>query len=332
MKLFSFLFLAASISASTLLAPLYDLAAQQIIVQIKGAIGGIKDQISADGASTAILEQFETAFNDLDPQVVVDLLKQMPVEDIMEGGLSADDFAGIFADVNSTAMDGIDFTALNDEILANLNASDIAAFEQAMDAALQVTSSIQELYDSEITISNFLGVFTDIVDAVVRVNGVYGGSSTTTAILQKVLLGTSLMAEKAVYFFENFKDFKYMYEDAVMLTKLEYERRIQKTLDIICEDEFNSVNFAIDVTKFSGSVVIDNWSEPVKTTADVWNTLVGNIPYLDDWQLSDKMVSKIEWYVQSAVDSVEGSLTELRILLLPLRGVIDGFVQNMSGC
>jgi len=80
-----------------------------------------------------------------------------------------------------------------------------------MDSMLQVAGSVQELFDSEITISNFVGVFTDVIDAASRMNGIYGTTSETTRILQQVLLWGSLLTEKALYFWENYQGECYNY-------------------------------------------------------------------------------------------------------------------------
>merc|ERR1712228_529521 len=96
--------------------------------------------------------------------------------------------------------------------------------------------------------------------------------------IRDILMWTSIIVEKGLYAFE------------------------------ICIDGFNAVNYAIDATKFAGTVVIDNWSEPVKETVDIWNTLVGNVPYLDDWQIPSSGLTTVEKYVQMIVDSIEGSL------------------------
>jgi len=324
MKIFSVLFFAASVSASTLLSPLYDMAAQQVIDTARGILAGIKGELEALNQPTNVITEFETALNGLSNQAVVDVLKQIPIETILEGGLTAEDFAKVFE--NTDAMAGIDFSALNQEFIANLDNNTIAQFEQAMDAMVDAAASIQEVFDSEITLSNFVGVVTDILDAFDRLDGVFGFSTGTTDIIRDILMWTSVVVEKALYAFENYHDYLYMLEDAVLLTELEFERRI-KSVEV-CTDGFNAVNYAIDATKFAGTVVIDNWSEPVKETADIWNTLVGNVPYLDDWQIPTSVLTTVEWYVQMIVDSIEGSLIELRVLLLPLRSVIDGTVKN----
>ena len=37
-----------------------------------------------------------------------------------------------------------------------------------------------------------------------------------------------------------------MYQDALILTELEFTRRLQDSLDNVCTDEFNAINLAID--------------------------------------------------------------------------------------
>jgi len=327
---FSIFFLAASVSASTLLAPLYDMAAEQVVSAAMGILEDIKTKFGDNAQTVTVITEFENALKSISHEEIVNIIKTIPIEQIAEGGLTPEDMAAIFVD--NAAFDAIDWAAMEQEFINGLPADMVAKFEQSMEAFLHAVDSIQQVFDSEITMSNFVGVFTDVIDAFAQMDDVFGFSQGTTAALRDVLLYTSMISEKALYVYEHFQDYMYMLQDAVMLTELEFERRIQNAvLDTVCTDEFNAVNGAIAVTKFTGTVVIDNWVGPLQQTADMWNTMVGNVPYIDDWQLSDSLIEEFEACVQSFVDSIEGTLVELRVLLLPLRNVIDGTVQNLLG-
>ena len=56
----------SSASASTLLAPLYEVVANQVIGIAQSALTGIKTTIGDAGQSTVIVEQFEVALAGLD--------------------------------------------------------------------------------------------------------------------------------------------------------------------------------------------------------------------------------------------------------------------------
>ena len=58
------------------------------------------------------------------------------METILEGGLTPEDLALIFADQDTFAA--IDFTALSSEFVANLDAPSITQLDQAMEAFAQV--------------------------------------------------------------------------------------------------------------------------------------------------------------------------------------------------
>jgi len=58
---------------------------------------------------------------------VVDILKAIPVEQLMEGGLTVDDVAEIFKD--TAAMDSIDFSVLSDQMIQNLDADQKVMFK-----------------------------------------------------------------------------------------------------------------------------------------------------------------------------------------------------------
>jgi len=57
-----------SITATTLLAPLYDAAAQQIITSAKGILAGIKTELEILNQPTNVITEFETALNSLSNQ------------------------------------------------------------------------------------------------------------------------------------------------------------------------------------------------------------------------------------------------------------------------
>jgi len=323
MKLFSVLFLTC-VSASTLLSPLYELLAGQVITAGKNALTGIKEQLTNQGLPTAVIDQFETELDNLSTGDVVTILRQIPLENILEGNLTADDFAMVFE--NNPAFDNIDFSAMNQEIIANLDPSALGNFEQSMDAFTQLAGSVQNIFNAEITVYNFVAVLTDAVDALSRMNdafpGMIGGNM---AIAYDALFWVSLAAEKAIFFFESYEEYIYMYEDAVLLTELEFERRID--LSNACDSEFDPMGFLLNVSKFFATVIIDNWSEPLQRTVDVWNNFVGNLPYLDDYKIPDTTVATFESCLQDFADSVRGSVVEAKVLLSPFRAQIAGLVQ-----
>lgn len=152
-------------------------------------------------------------------------------------------------------------------------------------------------------------------------------------IFYDALFYTSLIAEKAIFFVESFDEYKYMYEDAVLLTELEFERRIQALLDNSCNANFDVLNLGVEVSKFAGTVIIDNWAEPVEKTAEVWNNLVGNVPYLDEYPISQQCLTDLETSVQNIVDSIQGSLIEAKVLFFPFKAQIAGVFQSaIGGC
>lgn len=331
MKLFGFLTLALSASASTLLAPLYEVVANQVIGIAQSALTGIKTTIGNAGQSTVIVEQFEVALAGLDSAVVVDILQQIPLETILEGGLTADDLALVFADQATFAA--IDFTAMQNEFISGLDVDTVAQLNQAMEAFVQATESLQKIFDSEISIYNFVAVITDTADAVSRLDDIYGFAGANMAMVYDAIFYISLASEKALFIIENRLDYIYMYQDAIALTKTEFERRISGDLDAVCDDTFDAIDLALTATEFASTVVLDNWGTPFEETIMVWNNLVGNVVFLDDYQIPSTVIDATESAVRSMVDSVKGSLVEINVLLIPFKSVINPTVQNMVfGC
>jgi hypothetical protein len=55
-----------SATASTLLAPLYEVVATQVVNSAQNALAGIKTELSNAGQSVTVITQFETALAGLD--------------------------------------------------------------------------------------------------------------------------------------------------------------------------------------------------------------------------------------------------------------------------
>ena len=77
---------------------------------------------------------------------------------------------------------------------------------------------------------------------------------------------------------------------------------------------------------------MDNWSKPVEDTANIWNVFIGNLPYLEDYSISSASLDTLEDWFFSSFASIEGSLVEVRILLLPFNAQINSVGQSMYGC
>ena len=130
-------------------------------------------------------------------------MKQIPIETILEGGLTPEDFATIFA--NTAAFDAINFESLNAEMISGLDSTQLANYEEGMDAFAQAADAIQDIFSSEITIYNFVAVITDTLDGLTKLDAAYGLTSGTTSVIRDVLLWVSLVTEKVLFVFENYQ-------------------------------------------------------------------------------------------------------------------------------
>jgi len=327
MKLFNFVFLALSASASTLLAPVYEALAGQIITQAKSALGSVKTQLANNAQATTAIDMFETKLDSLSTSEVVDILQSIPIETILEGDLTADDMVVIFQD--SAIFADMDFSGLSSELISSLDDSSLGSFNQSMDAFVEAADSLQNIFNSEITIYNFVAVFTDIVDAVPLLNDAFGFSSGTMDILTEILFYVSTISEKVIFLMESRSEYVYMYQNAILLTEREFEYRLKDSVDNLCNEDFDLMNLLIDVTKFTGTVVIDNWSAPFEQTLELWNVFIGNIPVLGDYPLPSTVVENIETQVQSAVDSIQGSLIELNVIVSLFKPQLNSVAQGL---
>jgi len=321
-----------SASASTLFAPLYEALAKQIISVASNALDGVKNSMSNNSQSVTIIDEFQTALNGIDEATVVDILQQVPIETLLEGGLNSDDLITVFqSSVANGTFDDIDFSGLTAEFTNNLDATALNDLNEAMDAFVQATESIQNIFASEITIYNFVAVMTDTLDAVTRLDDIYGFMGGNMAVAQEALFWVSLLTEKALFFIENKIEYQYMWQDAFTLINLEFDRRIQDSIDGICDDNFHFMNTIIDVANFYNDVVLDNLQTPFESSIDAYNTLVGNLPVVDNYQISAAQVVVIEDWIDNMANSIEGTLVELRVLTLPFQSSIDNMAQRFIG-
>jgi len=332
MKLFQFLFFALSASASTLFAPLYEALAKQVISVASNALDGIKTSMSNNSQATTVIDKFQSALNGIDEATVVDILQQVPIETLLEGGLTSDDLITVFTnEVANGTFDDIDFSALSAEFTAGLDTTALNDFNEAMDAFVQATDSIQNIFSSEITIYNFVAVMTDTLDAVTRLDDVYGFMGGNMAIAQEALFWTSLLVEKGLFFMENRMEYQYMWQDAFTLIELEFDRRLQDSIDGICDDTFHFMNTMIDIAEYYQDVVLSNLEEPFDSTIDAYNTLVGNLPVVDNYQIDTNQATIIKDWIDNMAGSIKGTLVELRVLTLPFQTQIDNMAQRFIG-
>merc|ERR1712227_22475 len=329
-EIVQFSFSSVSASASTLLAPVYEALAGQIISQAKSALTKVRDQLAGNGQATTAIDMFETKLDSLTTAEVVDILQSVPIETILEGDLTADDMVVIFQ--NSAIFDDMDFSGLSSELISSLDVNQLGSFNQSMDAFVEAATSIQSIFDSEITIYNFVAVFTDLIDAIRLLNDAFEFTTGISDTLTEVLFYISTITQKIIFAMESREEYKYMYENAILLTQREFEFRIQDSIDNLCTDDFDFMNTLIDVTKFAGPVVIDNWSGPFEDTLDLWNVFIGNIPVLGDYPISSTIVANIETSVQNAVDSITGSLVELNAISILFKPQLNSVAQGLFGC
>merc|ERR1712035_59445 len=131
------------------------------------------------------------------------------------------------------------------------------------------------------------------------------------------------MGEKGLFVWEEWKEYLYMYEDAVDLTMNEYNRRVVDTDERFCNGDVGIIKATQEKLKFVPNVVIDNWTTPVKKSVDIFNTLVENIPVVENYAVSDTILDTLIAQLDVAMLSVDGTLTELYAMTLPFASQIN---------
>ena len=264
---------------------MYDQMASLIMTQVTGLFESVQATLPA--GSSPVFDDFITKFKDIDNAEVVRILKEIDIELLLDGGLTPDDLVQIFAaeiDNVDSAFYGMDLTQIATEFTATLDPAHIEPFNNALLAMTESAGVFQDLYNGDINLHNIVGSFADIMDAAITLNDVY--SFTDSDTLTQGLFYTSIVAEKGLFVWEEWKEYMYMYEDAVDLTMNEYTRRVVDTDERFCNGDLGIIKATQEKLKFVPNVVIDNWTTPVKKSVDIFNTLVENIPVAENYAVS----------------------------------------------
>jgi len=220
----------------------------------------------------------------------------------------------------------MDLTQIATEFTGSLDQTQIEPFNNALLAMTESAAVFQDLYDGDVNIHNIVGSFADIMDAAITLNDVY--SFTDSDTLTQALFYTSIVVEKGLFVVEEWRDYLYMYEDAVDLTMNEYNRRVVDTDERFCNGDLGFIKATQEKLKFIPNVVIDNWTSPVKKTADIFNTLVENVPVLENYVLSDTLLDTILAELDVVMMSIDGTLTEIYAMTLPFGGQINAAARG----
>jgi len=328
MKLFKFLTLGAfSANAWTLLDPVYDQMASLIVNQVITIFDSVQAQLPA--GTTPVFDEFMTEFKDIGNAEVVRILKSVDIELLMEGGLTPEDLVTIFAEEiadPASPFAGMNLEAISAEFTASLDPALIEPFNNALHAMTESAGVFQDLYNGDINLHNIVGSFADIMDAALELNDVYNFAPSDT--LTQVLFYSSIAVEKGLFVVEEWKDYLYMYEDAVDLTMNEYYRRVVDTDEKFCNGDMGFIKYVQEKLKFVPNVVIDNWTTPVKKSAEIYNKLVENVPVVETYTLSDTLLDTLIEKLDVVMSSVDGTLTEVYAMTLPFAGQINAAARG----
>ena len=274
-------------NAWTLLDPVYDQMASLIMSQVTNMFESVQGELAAAGDSTPVFDEFIAKWKDIDNADVVRVLKSVDIELLMDGGLTPEDLVTIFADEidnPDSEFYGMNLDAIGAEFTASLDPAHIEPFNNALLAMTESAGVFQDLYNGDVNLHNIVGSFADIMDAAISLNDIYGFMESDT--LTQVLFYTSIVAEKGLFVVEEWKEYLYMYEDAVDLTMNEYTRRVVDVNDKFCSGDLGFINSVQEKLKFVPNVVIDNWTTPVKKSAEIYNQLVSNVPVVEEFAIS----------------------------------------------
>lgn len=325
MKLFKFLSLGAfSANAWTLLDPVYDQMASLIMSQVTTMFESVQGELAVAGDLTPVFDEFITKFKNIDNADVVRILKSVDIELLMDGGLTPEDLVEIFAeeiDNPNSEFYGMNLDAIGDEFTASLDPAHIEPFNNALLAMTESASVFQDLYNGDVNLHNIVGSFADIMDAALSLNDIYSFAESDT--LTQVLFYSSIVVEKGLFVVEEWKEYLYMYEDAVDLTMNEYSRRVVDADEQFCNGDLGFIKSVQEKLKFVPNVVIDNWTTPVKKSAEIYNQLVANVPVVENYALSDTLLDTMIDQLDVVMSSVDGTLTEVYAMTLPFAGQIN---------
>ena len=286
MQVFHFLFSILSANAWTILDPVYDQFANLIMSQVTGLFEKVQGELHAEGQATPVFDEFITKFEAINNAEVVRVLKSIDIELLLEDGLTPEDLVQIFdAEIQDPASDfyGMDLTRIGEEFTATLEQSAIEPFNNALLALTESAAVFQDVYNGDINLHSIVGSYADIMDAAITLNDIY--NFTDSDALTQGLFYTSIVAEKALFVWEEWKEYLFMYQDVVDLTMNEYNRRIVITDERFCNEKEGFIKVVQEKIKFIPNVVTKNWATPIKKSVGIFNALVQNVPAIENYAI-----------------------------------------------
>lgn len=335
MKLFAAI--AASASANTILAPLYESIAGQIKSTAVEYIRGTKD-IAAFVAVAIQIEDFAVALEAIPNSELVDLMEGVDITTLTDadGNFNADALATVFNTMDPAVVDGLKTSFVN-----NLDPASMESLTTSMEYFTELSETVQDLMNNEIEVSNFIAIYNDVAGALVNFNDAFGGELMGSSLSAIVDYGryATVLAEKAMIVYEESGVLMREFSAAQRMIEFSVNERINE-MDgaegdgFMCRAGQTGVMDVFAKTfEYAPDAIVANAKVPVIDTIQFYNDFVHGLPFGISETAQVINVDNIEAVfdqVDSMLLSISGSITEIGapLQLATIDRQIDNFVMN----
>ncbi|CAG5105616.1 Oidioi.mRNA.OKI2018_I69.chr1.g2291.t1.cds [Oikopleura dioica] len=298
-------------NAFTLMDPLVDFAVAKIWDTM------VKRVIDTAGQSTAFTNYL---WMNLTSTEIRDIIQNIDVDAVRDGGLTVDDFVAIF-DVNPdlAAFDlteGFNHTG-RIRVEGNDIVTAIGANDATWNALLEAAELLQEIYYGEIDAYKFIGIFSDGFDALSSIKNSNDASLNSVTTADQILHWTFIFAEKAAFAYEKHE----YYYDTMMyyvgMLQFHLENSYQGKIEDFCDaypEEIDIFGIARDIVFFLQVQILPTLNSMDLLAFDAWNHFVENIPVLENYEVPKDWASIGYTTANYYLNGIDGSLEELEII------------------
>ncbi|CBY18642.1 unnamed protein product [Oikopleura dioica] len=303
MRIFKILLLFNFANAFTLMDPLVDLLVSNIWNKMLLRI------VDTGGASTFFTEYLKRNMTSSDIRQVI---QNIDVESIRDGGLTIEDFVTIF-EVNQEIVDQFDLT-YNEGIFID---AFIGKNDNTWNALLEAAEVLQEIYVGEIDAYKFIGIFSDGFDALSSMKNSVNPTIDAVPVTDKILHWTFLLAEKAAFAYEKHEYYYNTMMYYVGMLEYHFENSYIAKVEDFCDaypEDVDVFGIARDMVFFLQVRILPTINSIDVLTFDAWNHFVENLPVLENYEIPKTWASEGYSIANYYLNGIDGSLEELEIV------------------
>jgi len=269
----------------------------------------IQRVVDTGGASTVFTEYLRTNMTSSD---IREVIQNIDVASIREGGLTIEDFVAIFEVNQGIVAEGFD---LNTEGI--LIDGFIGENDNTWNALLEAAELLQEIYVGEIDAYKFIGILSDGFDALSSMKANVNTAIDAVPVTDKLLHWTFVLAEKAAFAYEKHEYYYNTMMYYVGMLEYHFENSYIAKVEDFCDADPEDVDvfgIARDLVFFLQVRIVPTINSIDVLTFDAWNHFVENLPVLENYEIPKTWASEGYSIVNYYLNGIDGSLEELEIV------------------